>query len=129
MQLPYSEHQTTSSIEDSINTVLTGPQNEIELAVSESFDTAQEIFDGKANFEIWDEYSEFFGNTASQISSIVGQPVFQGRLPEAFEWADILGIEPAFNDLMVWKKDDKNIYLQLIWEDKDCPIVISLGAS
>jgi hypothetical protein len=125
MQLPHAEHQTTVPIETLLQSLIEDAPQETELAASQSFYDDPE---GKV-FEIYDTYSQFFESKESDISKILGRPVFQGGLPGAMDWAEKLGIEPGFEKICVWKKDDKNVYLQIIWEDKDCPIVVSLGTA
>ncbi len=91
---------------------------------------------------VWMKLLEMMGNICSRfLTSTVSVtkkwslkfqkrlvPVFLGELPEALEWADTLGIEPTFDKIAVWATEGKHVYLQFIWEDGDCPIVISLGA-
>ncbi|HEX8955235.1 MAG TPA: hypothetical protein VF798_03120 [Burkholderiaceae bacterium] len=132
MALPHAEHQSSAPLAESLKTVLESAPHEIELAASESFYGDGEDEEGDAGdmlVEVPDQYFQFFRQTGDALSGLLGQAVFNGRLPDAFDWADTLGIEPCFDEIRVWEKDGRNIYLTVSWEDKDCPIVVSLGAS
>lgn len=129
MHLPHSSNQSSLPIDEAISEVLRNTPQEIELASSLAFHEDDETYDGKTIFEISEAYSEFLRQTAAAISEDMGEPLYSGRLPDAMMWAGILGIEPSFDEIFVWGDGDKSVYLQLIWEDKDCPIVVSLGAT
>jgi hypothetical protein len=127
MQLPRAEHQVADPIAVSLNTLVDGTQKEIELAASLCFYDDDDPDGGASLWQISQEYSGYFKQTAEEISAILGNVVFQGRQPEAMEWTSILGADPNLDEIAVWEKDDLYIYLQMIWEDEDCPIVVLLG--
>jgi hypothetical protein len=130
MSLPHNESQTELPIQEVLTSLLNGEEDNIELAASEFFSEDEYEGDdfGEFTFEVSEAYDKFFQASAKEITGVLGEPVFSGKLPEAFEWVDKLDIEPIFNDIHVWEKDSKYVYLQIVWEDKDCPIVIDLGA-
>ena len=128
MKLPHSEHQSAQPIAESIRSVLNDAPIEVELAASLSFFDGEETYDGLNVFAISDRYDKFYSDCANEISVNLGATIYQGRLPDALDWANSLGIEPCFDQIRVWEIGDKQIYLLCIWEDKDCPIVISIGA-
>ncbi|MDR3352251.1 MAG: hypothetical protein LBO00_04420 [Zoogloeaceae bacterium] len=127
MQLPYSEHQVSSPLEESIATVLAGAPSEIELAASLSF--PEEEYDGEILSDTGDIYFRFFQQTADEISERLGPAIYNGRMPDALDWVDVLGTVSVFDEIFVWEKDGRKVYLLYIWENRDCPIVVSLGAA
>lgn len=128
MQLPHAEHQQASPTTQLLRTALNDAPVELELVASESGLDEIAGDDGEHLMEVSDKYWQCYEDLVAEISKILGEPVFLGGLPDAFEWSDILEIEPGFDKISVWNTEGKHVYLQIIWEDKDCPIVISLGA-
>jgi hypothetical protein len=128
MQLPHAEQQLASPTTQLLRTILNDAPVELELVASESGLDEIEGDDGEYLTEVSDKYYQCYDNLVMEISKMAGEPVFLGGLPDAFEWSDTLGIEPGFDKISVWHTEGKHVYLQIIWEDKDCPIVISLGA-
>lgn len=129
MQLPHAEHQLASPIAELLRNAINDAPAELELVASESGLDEIAGDDGEHLMEVSDSYWQRYEELVAEISKIVGEPVFLGGLPAAFEWCDTLGIEAGFDKISVWNAEGKHVYLQLIWEDKDCPIAISLGTS
>jgi hypothetical protein len=127
MQLPYLEHQVSAPITDTVNALLNGAQKEMELVASQCFYDEEDDDAGETFFTVSQEYTGYFKKTAEEISAVLGQPVFQGQQPAAMEWTEIVDADANLDEIAIWEQDGHYVYLQKIWEDKDCPIVILLG--
>lgn len=125
MELPCVEHRSSLSIETALATLMDGS---VELAASVCFSDEYDEDEGPTLQEVHLAYEKFFLHSAAQISAMIGEPVFSGRLAAALDWATLLEIYPSFEQLSVWRKGSRQIYLTIEWEDRDTPIIVRLGS-
>jgi hypothetical protein len=130
MSLPHNESQSELSIPAALALLANGEETDIELAASRFFSEDEYEGDDFGEFmvQVSSAYDNFFKESVAEVTKSLGEPVYIGALPDAFEWADKLDIEASFEQIQIWKKGDKHIFLQITWEDKDCPVVVTLGA-
>lgn len=74
-------------------------------------------------------YVRYFEDIVVELSEMIGFPTYRGNWNSAdiSEWTAIL---PEYTDaekLVVWRHESRTIYLRLSKEDKETPILISLG--
>ena len=125
MDLLHNSYTTSLSFEEAVSAALKNPVVEIDMAASKHFWDFEGDWDAVIR-----SYAVYFDSMVTALTQILGQPIYRGKWddPNRQEWNPLLPEYATALDLAVWQKDDLLLYVRNSREDKECPILIALGA-